>query len=107
MAVNTIRLSDGTNKLLPESADSAAGYQKCADGTLIQWDSVTIASGSYVADVTFQLAFVDTNYKISLTAFDNGLSLNFTNKTIGGVKVGRTPNTSANGIDWVAVGRWK
>lgn len=108
MATKSIRLSDGTDTLLPESAVSGSTYQKCADGTLICFGTLTIPSGSYVAWIEFPSYFADTNYKISTASLESGITCNISGaKQTNGLSLGRSPNTAASSFDWIAIGRWK
>lgn len=87
--------------------ESGTGYCKMSDGTLIQWGTVTIPEGLYVEAITFSKAFLNTTYSVTFGVYDNGIPVNISSKYTGGCRVGRTPNTAANSIDWQAVGRWK
>lgn len=123
MATKSIRLSDGTDTLLPESAESASGYQKCADGTLIQWGTITPgvnlsqigSSGIYYRNtpLDFPIAFSDTNYKVmGSSRFQAGHAF-----PIGFVVTSQSRATvyvydlyARSGtmtVQWVAIGRWK
>lgn len=78
------------------------------DGTLIQWGTLTIPSGSYVASVTLPLTFSDTSYKVAICTLETGMTANLSGaKYVGGFTLGRTPNTAENHFDWIAIGRWK
>lgn len=123
MATKTIKLSNGTDTFLPESATSGIGLQKCADGTLIQWgrseQSVNFSSqwsgnGYYGASssIAFWETFVGDNPSVTVTVASS------TSAVIIGAPVNRTHITSiyawrpASGtqtiiFSWVAVGRWK
>lgn len=108
MATKSIRLSDGTDTLLPESAESSGTYCKMADGTLVCYGTLTIPSGSYVATVTLPKPFANTSYKIAVCALESGLTCNISGaKNTGGFTLGRIPNTAASNFDWIAIGRWK
>lgn len=108
MATKSIRLSDGTDTLLPESAESSGTYCKMADGTLICYGTLAIPSGSYVAYVTLPKAFTNTNYKVTVCALESGITCNISgSKNVGGFSLGRVPNTAVSNFDWIAIGRWK
>lgn len=117
MATQSIRLSDGTNTLLPESATSTSNYQKNADGTLLCWGQV--ASGGKEAnatakiDITFPVAF-SSNPKIFASIYTAAPA----NKAVGI----DTPSTTGftlcfystaamtapgQALWWLAIGRWK
>lgn len=116
MATKSIRLSDGTDTLLPESAQSASGYQKCADGTLIQWgvatNSAVAATSTVDMPVVFKYPFIaNPIVLVSLLAYVPDLfaaSSNGITKTgfTGRFKNGYTQSISAN-LYWIAIGRWK
>lgn len=115
MATKSIRLTDGTDTLLPESATSASGYQKNADGTLICWGMVDItigANSSTGATVTFPVAFT-SNPTIALARVGhvpNVTSEAFESLSTTGVTL-RASNTYSSSISttlsWIAIGRWK
>lgn len=86
--------------------NSASNYCQMPDGTLIVFGTVSIPSGSYIETVTFGKSFVDTNYLITFGLYDD-ISPSINTKYTGGCRIGRTPNTAANNIDYIAVGRWK
>ena len=119
MATKSIRLSDGTDTLYPESAQSGSGYQKCADGTLIQW--------GVTAKITM------TSHQISNTTIDFPIAFNAAPRVFATAEGAFTPYTEISGptvntittssficrfynnysssinpnINWVAIGRWK
>lgn len=112
MANKSIRLSDGTDTLLPESAtsikNSFGSLVKCADGTLIQYGTLTINSGSYVGTVGLPTSFVDNTYIVAVCSYETGIVSNLSGaKTVSSFTLGRTPNTAASHFDWIAIGRWK
>lgn len=86
--------------------DSGTGYCKMPDGTLIQWGTVTVPSGSYIASITFAKVFANTNYAVTLGIYDD-IAPSINTKSTGGCRIGRTPNTASNNIEWQAIGRWK
>lgn len=86
--------------------NSASNYCQMPDGTLIQWGEVTVPQGSYITTVTFGKTFLDTNYVITLGDYEE-VSPSISTKYVGGCRIGRTPNTTANNIDYIAIGRWK
>ena len=77
------------------------------DGTLIQWASAAVNSGVYVGTVNFAVEFVNTKYRIGLAPLEGSTNWNVNKKYTGGFTIGRTPNTSTNYCDWIAIGRWK
>lgn len=118
MATKSIRLSDGTDTLLPESAVSASGYQKNADGTLIQWGFqsgiVTPASGTASATVNFAVQF-NVNYIVSVVAVPETQLAQYFRSTVSGISptafVINTHSTYTSSasltVRWLAIGRWK
>ena len=117
MATRSIRLSDGTDTLLPESAASGSGYQKCADGTLIQWGEAGSYSSGARADVevTMPQPFVDWTYTVVAAGLAGGDTDNY--ETVITVRretvqkfTAHLRNNSSNYVrqfSWMAVGRWK
>ena len=92
------------------SAVSNGGYCKMGDGTLIQWGSVTVAAGAYVATISFPVEFVDrTQLSIQVTPLQSGTdwNVNYANTTTTKSSIGRTPNTGSDTYYWLAIGRWK
>ena len=128
MANKSIRLSDGTDTLLPEcgitGSNSNGYYSKFADGTLIQWGTVTPSltlsqigsSGVYYAttNITLPQSFAtnSTFYGYGSSRFGTGH-----NVPIGVLQSSLSVATlnvydfyarsgTAN-IKWCAIGRWK
>lgn len=126
MANKSIRMSDGTDTLLPECAifgnNSNGFYCKFADGTLIQWYRVTSLTFSaqtiLEGEVTMPLAFIDTNYVVigngasssnNAYVFRLGLNPSTTQKfswTLGSGS-GSAITINNRGFYWLAIGRWK
>lgn len=115
MATKSIRLSDGSNTLLPESAVSASGYQKCADGTLIQWGtaskSISASSTDTIAVSFLQTFTASPSITVSCLAHVPEIFVASTeNHTTTGfdirVKNAYTGALTAN-VSWQAIGRWK
>lgn len=122
MATKSIRLSNGTDTLLPESATSGSGYQKCADGTLICYGSVAFlasAVGGQTVSVTFPIAF---NGIPRVTISPKDTSNFYTHMDNVTVLWGGATPTSATTLyawanrknaqynwycDYIAIGRWK
>lgn len=82
------------------------------DGTLLQWGSTTIPSGSYTATAQLPIAFIDkTKIGVSVTAAavsaGTDYGVNYSGVTENQLSFGRTPNTATNTIYWIAIGRWK
>lgn len=121
MATKSIRLSDGTDTLLPEAgvygSNSNGYYLKLADGTLLQWGlSGQYASGN-TADiaVTMPLAFVNTTYCV----FANGEVGNDPTNYEVLIVIQRDTSQKFNAhirnatgsytrqFSWLAIGRWK
>lgn len=90
--------------------ESDNGYCKFPDGTLIQWGSVVVPQGSYVAYAPLSIPFIDkTKLGVSLTCVDTFVqaTVNYTSSTVSSLQIGRTPNTTANTFYYIAMGRWK
>lgn len=118
MANKSIRLSDGTDTLYPESAvygsNTNGAYVKFADGTLMQWATKVTSIQSGVQKIiteTFPIAFVGT----SITAFVNPLTSSATIRTsVKGyttttmdVCIYDTIASTERYYNWIAIGRWK
>lgn len=71
MSTKTIRLTNGNDTVLPESAESGANYCKMADGTLIQWGLDIVPANLWSITIYFPKTFVNTNYSIMLNCYDN------------------------------------
>lgn len=117
MATKSIRLSDGTDTLLPECAVSGTYSCKMADGTLMQWGvagAYTSANRSNV-QVTMPIAYTDTNYIIvasgEFSSDENNYEVTCTTRVDNTTKFTiHIRNNSANYIrqfKWFTVGRWK
>lgn len=106
--------------------ESANGYCKLPDGTMMQWGTTEVTSGSmsayaniYVATVTvvFPQRFVDGNYIITGSSkFGTGAELAFgqgaTSATQASVRVWDVAARVFSASDklvvkWMAIGRWK
>lgn len=110
MATKSIRLSNGTDTLLPESAVSGSRYCKMADGTLIQWGALDIPANSTNAQLTFPQSFYDTGWGISITPVYtvSAVDIQYSGSTKTGVTVYRLPsNQYVQTVKWIAIGRWK
>lgn len=110
MANKSIRLTDGTDTLYPESAVSGSRYCKMADGTLIQWGLVEIPANSNNKAVSFPVAFVDTGYGISCVPnyVVTSVTIQYGGTSTTGVTIYRLPsNQYAQPVKWIAIGRWK
>lgn len=127
MANKSIRMSDGTDTLYPESAvygsNANGSYVKFADGTLIQNGSIAPtltlsqigSSGIYstTTTVTFPLAFADAKfYAYGTSRYGTGHAV-----PIGAIQSGAGYMTltvydfyARSGsitVNWCAIGRWK
>lgn len=112
MATKTIRLSNGTDKLLPESAESGTGYCKLADGTLIQWGENIIAATNSKVHITFPISFINAAYAMcALPLFNStrAVSCVVAGQVATGMDIYRSSNdlSSTQQIYWLAIGRWK
>lgn len=115
MATQSIRLSDGTNTLLPESATSGSGYQKDADGTLKCWGRATsdaiAANSSGTKSVTFPISFNSTPRITAtpLTASPFTRSVGISSPSTTGFTMNFQVTSAASSVsaDWIAIGRWK
>lgn len=118
MANKSIRLSDGSDNLFPESAvyfSNAYGtYIKFADGLLMQWatGATSIQSGvSKSVTITFPIPFVGS----SITTFVNPLTSSTTIRiavvsytvTTMTIAIYDTIASDARYYNWLAIGRWK
>ncbi len=131
--LNASNLNNNFNELdtkidgIIESGSNANGnYIKFSDGTLIQWNSMTVQdqamSSSYGSAyqgsrvITFPVDFYDTNYSPHCSHFLYGTGASWgsvANKvsksqmTIRGMDFySRTTGTNCH-ISWMAIGKWK
>lgn len=112
MATKSIRLSDGTDTLLPESAESGALYCKMADGTLIQWGTATIPANSASRTVVFPISFISATYGISIMGnYGNSRDLSWAFAGQSGSQItiykGMSDISYAQYFHWLVIGRWK
>lgn len=118
MANKSITFSNGTDVLYPESAMSGNGYQKCADGTLIQWGSGTFGSTTSGTTnnvtVSLSVAFANTNYVVqawSSYRYPSQLDVVATVTSTSTITIYGVNRTSSSLSDcrymWKAIGRWK
>jgi len=117
-ANDLLPISSGSEaKRLPGSAvinESAAGYCKMPDGTLIQYGFYEIPSGAARVLVNFPLSFVNNNYSFTATpAFGEARDVwltfyNNSSNVKGSIYVYRQSSPdSVQGFCWLAIGRWK
>lgn len=115
MATKSIRMSDGSNTLLPESATSANGYQKCADGTLIQWGfpAQNVSAGDTITyTITFSQTFIATPTVVvsslahAPAVFNVSVENVLTNQFDARIRNNYNQALVAS-IPWIAIGRWK
>ena len=115
-------LVNAVNSVVESGSNSRGNYVKYADGTLIQYGRYIdtyaidiILSAVYRADqktITFPIAFIDTSYRVFLTALapvnstylvDNG-----TTSAIDFYPIAYALRTSGSySVDFMAIGRWK
>jgi hypothetical protein len=98
------------------SVISGSNYTKFPDGTLIQWTS---AGGAQTGTWTFPVAFIDTSYGLSYSAFqsiygnDHLIATSFKNATTTSVgycnryELGGDSNYISSSNRFMAIGRWK
>ena len=114
------------------SNDSANGYCKFPDGTLIQWDTTTTSasgmtqvdsSGIYFgqASIAFPIEFVGEPIIVGSTRYATGhqVPAGFAGRTVGNQVPARFAGSTVHYYDfyqrsgsplvirWVAIGRWK
>ena len=116
MATKSIRLSDGTDTLLPKSAVSDFNYCKMADGTLLQWGyEASKASG---AEISFPIPFVTNTPEVMISGYYNAAStircifsnipaLNKFTVYAYDVSTGAISTATNLQFRWLAIGRWK
>lgn len=116
MATKSIRLSDGADTLLPESAVSSSNYCKMADGTLIQWGYESGKSNG--SEIDFPIAFVTNTPEVMIAGYYNSASTircifsanpALTKFTIYAFDstTGATSTSTGLQFRWIAIGRWK
>lgn len=99
---------------------SGANYEKLSDGTLMIFGNVTcpsLASGKEAnVSITFPASFVNTNYRVNLTATGTGVYWSFLvpscySKATGTCTIKFYNNGSGTAaacvFDFIAIGRWK
>lgn len=100
-----------TPKVIHDYVDPGHGtyYVKLSDGTMIEWGSVTVASGSFTADWTHPVAFTGrpTTIQVTPAASVTSWNINYSNSSASKTNIGRTPNTSATAMYIMAIGKWK
>lgn len=101
-----------------EPNESAIGYCKMPDGTLIQWGTFTenMTNGQLAITRAFPVAFVDTNYHVaacnvtSSATYVCSFAFTATATTactmLFALPLAQTYTGGAN-FSWMAVGRWK
>lgn len=115
MATKSIRLSDGTDTLLPESATgstytgySGTGYSKMADGTLICWGTLQNQT-ALVTSITFPIEFAVglPTVVASTGAGGTRVPIYVEDVTYTGFTIYRASSGSGIWLRWIAIGRWK
>ena len=92
--------------------DSGAGYCKMPDGTLIQWGTATIATGTKIIHIYFPKDFIDTAYCFTaIASIDDSANvhpLGYYYNYVGDIRVYAQSNVSEDlNLLWVAIGRRK
>lgn len=92
--------------------NSGAGYCKMPDGTLIQWGTGTIATGTKLLHIYFPQTFIDTAYGFtaiaSIDGSNNVLPIGYYYNLVGDIRAYTQSNVSADlNLLWIAIGRWK
>lgn len=116
MATKSIRLSDGTDTLLPECAVSDATYCKMADGTLLQWGYESNKSSG--AEIPFSIPFVTNTPEVMIAGYYNAAStlrcvfsanpaLNKFTVYAYDTSTGAISTATNLQFRWLAIGRWK
>lgn len=114
MATKSIRLTDGTDTLLPESATSSSytgvsgtGYSKMADGTLIQWGTLNNQTADDVT-ITFPIAFYTFPTVVASTGAGGARTpIYVEDLNLQQFLIHRQTSGSSIWLRWVAIGRWK
>jgi len=117
MATKSIRLGDGTDTFLPESAvstsfatgNSGTGYSKMADGTLICWGTLQNVTAART-EITYPVSFSAYPTVVASTGAGNIRTPIYV-ETVDRAKfsIYRYDGGSTSGIwlRWIAIGRWK
>ena len=92
--------------------DSGANYCKMPDGTLIQWGDASIPAGSEKTTVTFPLAFINTNYAVSVIGVytvTRDVAFVYAAQTTTAIDIYDSLADVSLGetFKWLAIGRWK
>lgn len=92
--------------------ESGANYCKMPDGTLIQWGDASIAAHEQITTVTFPIAFINTNYTVSvLGVFANTRDVAFVYGVATTTNIEIYESLSDASLEepfkWLAIGRWK
>lgn len=107
-----------TESIKKVTNDSASGYCKMPDGTMIQWGNFATAlnaSGQADGSISFPMRFSDSVPTVSITQFATSIA-----SASGEIAVGQAntnnvayfinspgkPNWTCR-IYWLAIGRWK
>lgn len=111
-----------TGSIKKVSNDSASGYCKMADGTLLQWGNMDGLSFNNQPSLsgyrTMVQSFIDTNYRVLINPYLTGVSNymfrcganpdtpnRFTWTMFSGD--GTAITTTGRGFNFLAIGRWK
>lgn len=114
MATKSIRLTDGTDILLPESAvsttfsgSSGTGYTKMADGTLICWGTLANQTEDNVT-ITFPIGFSAYPTVVASTGAGSVRTPIYVEQ-VDQTKfvIHRATSGSNIWLRWIAIGRWK
>ena len=119
---NKVAIGDIADKVVESGSNSRGNYVKYADGTLIQWgrytDTYAIGislSAVYRGDqktITFPIAFIDTNFKMTLSTIapvnSSYLVDEKTTSTMKFYPIAYASRTSGSySVDFIAIGKWK
>ena len=101
--------------------ESANGYCKLPDGTMIQWgqaSSFTLSNGILSATISMAQNFVGLNYSVMLTPQRNGIAYVTTpfyeanangnvERTVNSFAIAAKGTNTNITVNWFAIGRWK
>lgn len=101
-----IKIQDGSTDVLPVGAKSGSDYCKMPDGTMIQWGTATITSGTDRITISYK-QFTATP-SVLVTSMYSGTYRANNVYTYYAIIVCNEGNVSGNKlIYWQAIGRWK
>jgi len=122
-STNTPLNATNLNKIIESSSNSNGSYIKTEDGDLIQRGTIECAANSNYGDITYPMAFINTDYTLlantkytggsgyggsaQLRTITTPQGYSTTAGYVYNVYHDETKPTFPRNVNWIAIGKWK